>query len=558
MGSVDINSYVNNSFVDYYIHFFPEQSLANAEKKIGENDLVSAKKLLEDLIVQVNPIPEQKIIEKAKYLLADLLYFRSAKEGTNAQRALELYDEISNSSKSEELVTKAKLALGIIYYNEESIDNDWDIAMCYFKEVNNNCLADTETRILANFHQAEMLRLGNESIPKNWQESAKLYREVITQLPAEKTFDAKFTLACMLTSNNYGLESCIKESISLLKDVIDKSKDVAVSNKAKYELAKIYIACALDLDDDLSKSTELLKQIIISSDRGSDLRAEAKLSLIEIFINKNNFNMARELINEITSDKDLKTKYILRAYQFKLHLLKPDNSSKDDFLITLFKIYLFSDAEGRASVEKELDNSIKNKFDLLFAIEAYYQAIDDLKHFTLEIPVWPNRFGTLENFFNEFSNTSDSKELEKMKAIILNLVKYDYPINDYIDPINPIHNSLAELFIVEANKLVPEFNRKKINVENAKLAIKLLNKVSKISLYYPKALYNKTLTMYYLILKETNSLILAYNSIIPNLNEAQRYGPQLEILQKKNAEWIALALDEQEFLGLKNKRQRNN
>ncbi len=53
-----------------------------------------AKKLLEDLIVQNNPTQDQKIIEKAKYLLANLLYFRSAKEGDNVQRAIDLYYEI--------------------------------------------------------------------------------------------------------------------------------------------------------------------------------------------------------------------------------------------------------------------------------------------------------------------------------------------------------------------------------------------------------------------------------------------------------------------------------
>ncbi len=562
MGSVDVNSFVNQDHFfnfDYYgFQYIPEQILAEAEKKIIENDLVSAKKLLEDIIVQVNPTKDQKIIEKAKYLLADLLYFCSVKEGNNVQRAIELYAEISNSSKSDELVTKAKLALGIIYYREDSIEKDWQLSMHYFKEVSNNYLADPETRILANFHQAEILRLGNESIQKNWQESARLYREVINQYPAEKTFDIKFTLACMLISSNYGLEPCIEESVSLLKDIIGKSKDVAVSNKAKYELAKIYIAFKKDLDDDFSKSIQLLNEIIISSDRDSDLMAVAKLSLIDIYIIQNNFKSADELINEITSDKNLKTKYILQAYQFKLYLLKPENSSKEDFLTTLFKIYLLSDAEGRVSIEEKLNNSpfTKNNFDFLLAIQAYYQAVNDFRYFISEVPVWPNSFGTLEDFFIKFSMTNDSKELEKMKSIIVDLVKYDCPINNYFNPNPPNHNYLANLFIIEAGKLVPKLSQKEINVENAKLAIKFLNEVSKYASAFPQAFYNKTLIKYHLRLKETGSKLEAYNSVILDLQEAQKYGNLFISLLEQGNKWKTLALKELPSLKRQNKKFR--
>ncbi len=564
MVEFNADSFNTDYFFDinhYCIQYFPEQALADAEKMIIENNLVSAKKLLEDLIAQVNPTPDQKIIEKAKYHLANLLYFRSVKEGNNIQRAIELLHEIVDSSKTEELIAKAKLTLGLIYYKEKSIKQNWLLAMQFFQEVSNNYLADSETRILANFHQAEMLRLGNESIPKDWQESARLYREVINQSPEEKTFEAKLILARMLTSSNYGLEPCIKESVSLLNDIKEKSNKVAVSNKAKYELAKIYIAYAKDWDNDFSKSIELLNEIVISSDKDSNLTAVTKVTLIEAYILKNNFKDASELINEITSDKNLKTSYLLQVYQFKLHLLKlENNSSKEDRLITLFKIYLLSDTHNRASIEEKLKNfpSTKDSFDFLLAIEAYHHAIDDLVHLKLEIPVWPKCFGTLEEFFIRFSMTSDSNELEKMKAIILNLVKYGCPINDYFNTNLPIHNYLAELFIIEADRLVPKLSQKEINVENAKLAIKLLNNVSNIAVSYPHALNNKTQIQYCLTLKEKGSRILAYESIESNLKEAQKYRPLLDSLQENGVDWNALALEEQGFLEQKNKRLRKN
>ncbi len=566
MGDVNVNSLFNQDCFfdyDYYnVQYFPQQALEEAEKKVKENDLVIAKKLLEYLIVQVNPTPDKKIIEKAKYLLADLLYFRSVKEENDAQRAIELYYEIVDSSKTEELIAKAKLALGIIYYKEDSIEKDWQISLQYFGEVSNNCLADTETRILANFHQAEMLRLGNKDIPKDWKESARLYREVIDQAPVENTFDAKFTLAYMLTSSNYGLEPCVAESISLLNDIIEKSMDAAVSNKAKYELARIYIAHTKDCDKDFSKSIKLLNEIIISSDRDTNLIVVAKLNLIEIYIQKNNFKDASELINKISLNKNLKPNYLLRVYRSKLYLLEQDNNSpRENRLITLFKTYLLSDAKDRASLEEKFKNSTKNSFDFLLAIEAYHKAKDNLEHFKhlkLEFSPWPKCFGTLEAFFIRFSKTSDSKELEKMKAIILNLGKYDCPINNYFKPNLPIHDSLAVLFIKEADKLVPELSQKGIRVENATLAIKLLNKVSNLAVSYPQALYDKTQIQYRLTLKATGSRTLAYESIKLYLNEAQKYGSQLTILRNDGIEWSALALKEQASLEQENKRHRKN
>ncbi len=533
----------------YSMQYFHEQTLVEAENLINENHFEAANKVLEDIIVQVNPIPDQKIIEKAKYLLADLLYFRSAKEGNNVKRATDLYYEIVDYSKTEELVTKAKLALGIIFYKESSTEHDWQSAMYYFREIGNNFLADSEIRILANFHQAEMLRLGNESIPKNWKESARLYREVINQSP-EKTFDIKFTLACMLTSSNYGIEPCIEESVSLFNDIIEKSRDVTLSNKAKYELAKIYMAFKKDLDNDFSKSTKLLNEIIISSDRDLDLIAVAKFSLIELYIFQNNFKSAYELISDFTSNKKLKISYILQAYQYKLQLLKPENCSQETFFNTLFKVYLLSDAEGRAFIEEKFNNSpfTKNNVDFLLAIETYYQAIDDFKQFPLESSLWPNCFGSLKNFFIGFSMTKNAEELEKMKAIILHLVKHDCPINDYIDPTLPIQDILAEFFITEANKLVPKFSQKEINVENAEFAIKLLSNVSIFAVYISKALNDLIQIKYHLELKQTKSRINAYNIVIPDIEKAQMFGSQLYSILREAQEWRTFAIQEQNLL----------
>lgn len=492
----------------YTINYFPKSKLAEAEKLINENNFSGAKKLLEEVINSCS-INDQKSLEEARFRLAELLSLRKEHPEGDLFKAIALYEEIISSSITKEFVAKAKLALGILYYQEESIEKQWSIAMQYLKEVNENPLAE--------YYRAEMLRLGNEDIKKNWQEAAQLYEKVLSHESTEK---------------------------------------ILVYNKAKFALAGIYIEHAEDLDDDFSKATKLLQQIIASSNAESDLLINAKLKLIEIFRMTEDTEQVFKLIEEIIVDKTLKSSYLVRAYQYKFILLKSLNCNNEELRLCFFNIYLFSDAHSRSALEKTFATHMGSKYkDFLQSIQSYFQAINinELRDITIKAPLWPTCFGKLEDFFERFSQEKNPEELEMMKQIILELIKHRCPFNNYVKPSQ--WNALGIFLFEEAKKLIPNYAIP-LNNPDSLLAIRILNQISRHANCFPQALFYLTQINYYMILNNTGSFLKAFQHIEPTWQNAVKEELQFHDLAREGLNWQNFALVEKDYFEEMEKKRR--
>ncbi|WP_213152085.1 hypothetical protein [Neochlamydia sp. AcF95] len=413
-----------------------------------------------------------------KFCLAEL-YFSHGK----ASKALALFNEVIDFSSTHDshivysLMSKCSKA-DILRQDLPDITKNLALSQSLYKEVLESSYKNDLLLAKAGLGLATIFRDGDDENSLNWPDAILLFKQIIEAKDYLKeapqlVSQAQLNYAEMLYKGGNEIEQCLPEAMQLFTCLLlDEKQEEAI----------------------LAKSLNSLTQLIEKEPEAGEPQK------------------VLDLFEQVIQQKHLSKALVAQAYYCKAKIYKLQNRLEDE-LHHLFGAYIFGDFIMQQTVNEEVQQS---PCTAISKIVAYHSILKNVEASLAPAPdFWIPPLGPLSQFLESFLIAKDLNTYAIKKNILIGLIKHEYQITSYIDPLlpEPIKN---ELYDVLGNFCLSAAD------EHPHLAIKLLRNVSEKAACYPVSLGKLINLVYTSKLESLRSEWKAYEAITSYLEKAKK------------------------------------
>nr|WP_166155181.1 hypothetical protein [Neochlamydia sp. AcF84]NGY94754.1 hypothetical protein [Neochlamydia sp. AcF84] len=413
-----------------------------------------------------------------KFCLAEL-YFSHGE----ASKALALFNEVIDFSSTHDshivysLMSKCSKA-DILRQDLPDITKNLALSQSLYKEVLESSYKNDLLLAKAGLGLATIFRDGDDENSLNWPDAILLFKQIIEAKDYLKeapqlVSQAQLNYAEMLYKGGNEIEQCLPEAMQLFTCLLlDEKQEEAI----------------------LAKSLNSLTQLIEKEPQAGEPQK------------------VLDLFEQVIQQKHLSKALVAQAYYCKAKIYKLQNRLEDE-LHHLFGAYIFGDFIMQQTLNEEVQQS---PCTAISKIVAYHSILKNVEASLAPAPdFWIPPLGPLSQFLESFLIAKDLNTYAIKKNILIGLIKHEYQITSYIDPLlpEPIKN---ELYDVLGNFCLSAAD------EHPHLAIKLLRNVSEKAACYPVSLGKLINLVYTSKLESLRSEWKAYEAITSYLEKAKK------------------------------------
>ncbi|KIC75026.1 hypothetical protein DB42_AQ00060 [Neochlamydia sp. EPS4] len=437
----------------------------------------------------------------------------------SVEKAIFYYEKSLETNIALEGQIEPKFCLAELYFSHGEASK----ALSFFDEVIDSSTHDSHIAysFMSKCSKADILRQDFPDITKNLALSQSLYQEVLESSYKNDLLLAKAGLGLAIIFRDGDDRNILNwpDAIFLFKQIIE-AKDYLkeapqLVSQAQLNYAEMLYKGGNEIEQCLPEAMQLFTCLLLDEKQEEAIIAKGLNSLTQLIEKEpqaGQIQKVLDLFEQVIQQKHLSKALVAQTYYCKAKIYRLQNRLEDE-LYHLFGAHIFGDFIMQQTISEEIQRS---PCTAISKIVAYHSILKNVEASLAPAPdFWIPPLGPLSQFLESFLIAKDLNTYAIKKSILIGLIKHEYQINSYIDPLlpEPIKN---ELYDVLGNFCLSAAD------EHPHLAIKLLRNVSEKASCYPASLGKLINLVYASKLESLRSEWKAYEAITSYLEKAKK------------------------------------